>query len=138
VSEPTAPELTVILRDGAPPWPIPADPDLRAIDLAAPAGARAEPFAPEPLEPEFIGDDERERLALAGQDALDACLRRFGPADREAFWRAIGRCYNRPYNPPEPLDAVPSPHVIEAVPTGQAAALQAAALQAAALQAAAL
>jgi hypothetical protein len=120
VPEPTVPDAIASPRDPAPP-PIPTsgvpDPDRRRIDLAA-AGH------PDPLD-----DDACEHLARAGREALDACLSRFTPEQRAAFWQAIGRCYNRPYNPAEetavtapaalapPAEAVglPAPHVIDAV-----------------------
>ncbi len=82
-----------------PPIPpvIPPDPDLRPIDLAASAS------------PDRLDDEARLHLARAGQDALDACLRRFAPEERAAFWHAICRCYNRPYNPAETPPAETSP-----------------------------
>ncbi|TGD96567.1 hypothetical protein [Methylobacterium nonmethylotrophicum] len=106
-------------RACAPHAALVTDPGPCAIELAGPSAGAAE----------FLNAGERERLALAGQDALEACLRRFAHEDREAFWRAICRCYNRPYNPPEPAlpdlartaipasipASVPAPHVIEAL-----------------------
>ncbi len=117
------PDAIAPSHDHVPPSPIPLDPDLRPIDLAAPGS------------PDRLDDEARLHLARAGQDALDACLSRFAPEERAAFWRAFCRCYNRPYNaaeipPPEtpPPEAshpgavlqaspgpVPAPHVIEAV-----------------------
>jgi len=116
------------------PAPPPDGPDLRAIDLVPSAG------------PDRLDDGTRAHLAQAGQDALEACLSRFAPAEREAFWRAICRCYNRPYNPPEvappdiaavepglvevgPADAVPAAHVIDAVRPGLEAVRPEAALR---------
>ncbi|AWN55672.1 hypothetical protein DK412_16460 [Methylobacterium sp. 17Sr1-1] len=88
-----------------------------------------------PAQPDRLDEDVRAHLARAGQNALDDCLRRFAPEERAAFWRAICRCYNRPYNPvdaaPErtgiavaaaqesPDAQLPEPHVIEAVRPGR-------------------
>ncbi|WP_279357622.1 hypothetical protein [Methylobacterium indicum] len=111
-------DAIVPIRPAAPPQ-ILSGPDPRAIDLS---------------ELDRLDDGERERLARAGQDALDACLRRLSPAERAAFWHAVCRCYNRPYNPVDgsggeipsagtvPVEIVladaapglPDPHVIEA------------------------
>jgi hypothetical protein len=70
---------------------------------------------------------ERAAYAAAGETALAACFARFADAEKDAFWQAICRCYNRPYNPPaDPIAGVlpdvgaraaamvPPPHVIEA------------------------
>ncbi|AWN45598.1 hypothetical protein DK419_04060 [Methylobacterium terrae] len=125
--EPTAPASIARPHDLTPSPSIAPDPDLRAIDLAPSAGAGSD----------RLDEGARAHLARAGRDALDACLRRFAPEERAAFWRAIGRCYNRPYNsaapaPPDAApveeagpdlasaataipDAVPAAHVIEAV-----------------------
>ncbi|AWB22153.1 hypothetical protein DA075_15480 [Methylobacterium currus] len=128
--EPTVPDTIAAARDPSPPPPILPDPDLRPIDLAASAC------------PDRLDAGAREHLARAGQEALDACLRRLTPVERAAFWRAICVCYNRPYNPgdslpggPVPADAMPEetvippaeiapaqsvldPHVIDAVLSG--------------------
>lgn len=109
--EPTVPVAIAAARDHAPPPPILPDPDLRPIDLAASAC------------PDRLDDGAREHLARAGQEALDACLRRFTPVERAAFWRAICVCYNRPYNPldPSPADSLPAdPVPAEAMPGGTA------------------
>lgn len=113
--DPNVSDVIASTRHAA-PSPILPDPDLRAIDLAA-------------SPPGCLDAGERERFARAGQEALDACLRRFAPEERAAIWQAICRCYNRPYNPPEaePAEAlsaaaVPDPHVIEAVRPGAEAA----------------
>lgn len=90
--EPTVPDVIAPTADRVPPPPLPSDPDLRPIDLAASS------------QPDHLDEGARARLARAGQDALDACLRRFAPEERAAIWRAICRCYNRPYNP---VDAMP-------------------------------
>ncbi|MGX7705904.1 hypothetical protein [Methylobacterium sp. Gmos1] len=126
--ESSVPDAIAAARDLAPPPPILPDPDLRPIDLSALT---------------HLDDGAREHFARAGQDALDACLRRFAPEERAAFWHAICRCYNRPYNPvdaapeiagvavlpvaaaPEGVDSripdsdVIDPHVIEAVRSGR-------------------
>ncbi|SFU60729.1 hypothetical protein SAMN02799631_01427 [Methylobacterium sp. 174MFSha1.1] len=133
--EPSVPDAIAPARDLAPPPSILPDPDLRLIDLAAPA------------QPDRLDEDARAHLARAGQDALDDCLRRFAPEERAAFWRAICRCYNRPYNPvdaaPEEMGIaiapvvaaqqesdppLPDPHVIEAVRPGREGAAPDAAL----------
>ncbi|WP_205825099.1 hypothetical protein [Methylobacterium terricola] len=110
MTEPTVPASIVLSPDHP---AIPSAPDLRAIDLASAAAG-----------PECLDDGTRAELAQAGQEALEACLRRLAPAERAAFWLAIGRCYNRPYNPPEtasaeaagiPTDGLPPAHVIDAV-----------------------
>lgn len=120
--EPTVLDAIAPARDHAPPPPLLPDADLRPIDLAAPNC------------PDHLDEVARDYLARAGQDALDACLRRFAPEERAAFWRAICRCYNRPYNPAEaaivpagtaaaaqdaPDLTLPDPHVIEAVRPGR-------------------
>ena len=130
------PDAIAPAHDHAPP-PIPPDPDLRPIDLAAPGS------------PDRLDDEARLHLARAGRDALDDCLRRFTPEERADFWRAICRCYNRPYNPADipPADippreasrsdavlqalpdAVPAPHVIESVRPGLDGTLPEAALR---------
>lgn len=119
------PDPTASANDHVPPPGLP-DPDLRPIDLAAPGS------------PDRLDDEARAHLARAGREALDDCLRRFTREEREDFWRAICRCYNRPYNaaetspadtlthgaspsdaaPPISPDAVPAPHVIGAVRPG--------------------
>ncbi|NGM37187.1 hypothetical protein G4G93_25250 [Methylobacterium sp. DB0501] len=86
-----------------------------------------------------LDEGTRAHLAQAGQDALEACLSRFTPAERAAFWFAICRCYNRPYNPIEPsapapiepglVEAVPAAHVIDAVRPGPEAVRPEAALR---------
>ncbi|MET7243158.1 hypothetical protein ABZT49_07295 [Methylobacterium sp. EM32] len=122
----SVPDAIAPARDLAPPPPILPDPDLRPIDLAAPA------------QPDRLDEEARAHLARAGQDALDESLRRFAPEERAAFWRAICRCYNRPYNPvdaaPEATGIaaatvataqqesgppLPDPHVIDAVRPGR-------------------
>lgn len=139
MTEPTVPASIAPSRDHAPP----SDRDRRAIDLAPSAAY------------DCLDDGTRADLARAGQEALEACLSRFSPAERAAFWFAIGRCYNRPYNPPEavpvevavvdatprefaavPLLAMPLPtmplpaaHVIDAVRPGPEAARPEAALR---------
>lgn len=130
--DPTVPDAIASTRDHAPPLSVLPDPALRSIDLAASA------------RPDFLDDGARERLARAGQDALDACLRRFTPEERTAFWRAICRCYNRPYNPvelppvelpssegavPDGTEVVPAAHVIDAVRPGPDVTLPEAALR---------
>ncbi|KMO14350.1 hypothetical protein [Methylobacterium platani] len=91
------------------PEPTMPDPDLRPIDLTPSAGA------------DRLDAGTREGLARAGQDALDACLSRFAPEERAAIWRAICRCYNRPYNPAGILAPDSTPVEIPSVPVTPAA-----------------
>lgn len=128
MTESTVPASIALCRD---PASFPSDFGLRAIDLAPPAPC------------DRLDEDARAALARAGQEALEACLSRFAPAERAAFWLAIGRCYNRPYNPPGapaveiavapadavPIDSVPAAHVIDAVRPGLEAARPEAALR---------
>lgn len=122
--EPSVPDAIAPVRDLALPPSVLPDPDLRPIDLAA------------ATQPDRLDEAARAHLARAGQDALDESLRRFAPEERAAFWRAICRCYNRPYNPvdaaPEETgiaaaaaaqqesdSPLPDPHVIDAVRPGR-------------------
>lgn len=131
------PDSIAPAHDHVPLPPTLPDPDLRPIDLAAPSS------------PDRLDDEARASLARAGRDALDDCLRRFAPEERADFWRAICRCYNRPYNPADippaeiptreatpsdavprtSPDAVPAPHVIEAARPGFDGALPEVALR---------
>lgn len=43
------------------------------------------------------GRDDAE--AASARAAIDAALYRQGEPFRDAFWRAVDRCYNRPYQP---------------------------------------
>lgn len=97
--EPTAPAVIARPHDLTPSPSIAPDPDLRAIDLAPVAGAGFE----------RLDEGARAHLARAGREVLDACLSRFAPEERAAFWLAISRCYNRPYNPAEALPRTPAP-----------------------------
>ncbi|WP_238313629.1 hypothetical protein [Methylobacterium crusticola] len=65
---------------------------------------------------EKLSADQQQAYAAAGETALNQCLGRLDAEDREAFWFAVCRCYNRPYNPPEalPVAAIPAAHVIGA------------------------
>ncbi|ACL58252.1 hypothetical protein [Methylobacterium nodulans] len=37
-------------------------------------------------------------LEAAGEAALNAALSRLSPAERDAYWASVRRCYNAPYN----------------------------------------
>ncbi|RVU15324.1 hypothetical protein [Methylobacterium oryzihabitans] len=46
--------------------------------------------------------EQQRGYEAAGEAALNAALSRLPPAEREAYWASVRRCYNAPYN-----DAVP-------------------------------
>jgi hypothetical protein len=50
-------------------------------------------------------------LEAAGEAALNAALSRLSPAERDAYWASVRRCYNAPYN-----DAAPKVRTPQAPP----------------------
>ncbi|MEH3147972.1 MAG: hypothetical protein PGN34_22130 [Methylobacterium frigidaeris] len=42
--------------------------------------------------------EQQRGYEAAGEAALNAALSRFPPAEREAYWASVRRCYNAPYN----------------------------------------
>ncbi|KQT09975.1 hypothetical protein ASG40_09640 [Methylobacterium sp. Leaf399] len=54
--------------------------------------------------------DDVPALAAQARTYIDAALARLDEAERQAFWASIVKCYNTPYNDPEPRALVrPAP-----------------------------
>ncbi|KQT73705.1 hypothetical protein ASG51_09645 [Methylobacterium sp. Leaf465] len=49
-----------------------------------------------------IAPDDVPALAAEATALIDAALSRLPEADRAAFWASVRKCYNTPYNDPEP------------------------------------
>jgi hypothetical protein len=82
-----------------------------------------------PLE-SWISEEEAPVLAAEAVSQIDAALSRLAPAERDAFWSSVRKCYNTPYNdPPSRRAAVASPEEatvsLAAIPLGPAFAVEA-------------
>lgn len=64
----------------------------------------------------WIDPEETAAFAAAAMTQIDAVLERLTALERDAFWSSVRKCYNTPYNDPqprrlEPAVVVPPPEV---------------------------
>ncbi|HEX8416656.1 MAG TPA: hypothetical protein VF641_03545 [Methylobacterium sp.] len=56
----------------------------------------------------WIDPDETAALAAAAMSQIDAVLDRLTALERDAFWSSVRKCYNTPYNDPQPRSSEPA------------------------------